>query len=345
MVPVHNGGREFQDCLDSLAQYRDQFEELIVVNDGSTDDSLERATAAGARVLSIDSRRGPSRGRNAGALSATGDIVLFLDADVCVGPETIPRIRRRFDEEPALGAVFGSYDSEPSAPGLVSQFRNLLHCFVHQTSKRRASTFWAGCGAMRRTVFQASGGFHPDYSTACVEDLELGMRLNRAGVEIALDPAIQVKHLKQWTAGQMIATDIWQRGVPWTQLILNSRCMPNDLNLRSSARASVALTALIGLQASILALAPARGLHANVTGPALVLLAAAASVLLLNNAFYRFLSDRRGFRFAVVCFPLHLIHFFCCGLAFVFGCAAYCWQSLGVSAASRPLPDSRGAED
>ncbi len=57
--------------------------------------------------------------------------------------------------DPALTALFGSYDDAPAAPGLVSQYRNLLHHFVHQQGVfrdeiRPAHTFWTGCGMIRR---------------------------------------------------------------------------------------------------------------------------------------------------------------------------------------------------
>ena len=57
-------------------------------------------------------------------------------------------------EEPGIAAVFGSYDDEPGAPNLVSQYRNLLHHFVHQTGRTEASTFWTGCGAVRRDALR-----------------------------------------------------------------------------------------------------------------------------------------------------------------------------------------------
>lgn len=298
------------------------------MDDGSTDDALSNAVELGARILRVASRQGPAHGRNMGAQSTTGDVVLLLDADVCLGANTISGIRKRFEEDPELGAVFGSYDSEPSAPGLVSQFRNLLHFYVHQTSNHRASTFWAGCGAIRRRVFLKSGGFDVAYSTPCVEDLELGMRLTREGVRIALDPSIQVKHLKRWTLWGMIATDIWHRGVPWTRLILESHQMPNDLNLRLGARASVAMTALLCFQMALLA---ARGAHTPTLAQVLVFLAALASIVMLNLPFYRFLAARRQLWFAVLSVPLHLIHFLCCGTSVVFGVVIHYWTNLGVS--------------
>jgi hypothetical protein len=59
-----------------------------------------------------------------------------------------------------------------------------------------------------------------------------------------LDPKIQVQHLKRWTFFGMLWTDIFDRGIPWTRLILRNGSMPNDLNLRASQRASIAAAAM-----------------------------------------------------------------------------------------------------
>jgi GT2 family glycosyltransferase len=324
VIPVYNGGLHVRDCLATLAQQREHFGELLVVNDGSTDDALECAAEFGAGVLTVASRRGPANGRNLGALAATGDILLFIDADVRVHSDTISKVRQRFEDDPELGAVFGSYDTEPHAPQLVSQFRNLLHCFIHQTSHQRASTFWTGCGAIRREIFLQSKGFDP--ACTCLEDIELGTRLARSGVRIALDPAIQVKHLKRWTLWRMVVTDIRHRGIYWTRLILASKQMPNDLNLRMSSRASVAMTGLLCVL-PLAAAARSRVGHTSLleaTALGLVL----AFILLLNLPFYRFLAARRGLRLAAVGVPLHLIYFFCCGTAFCIGTAMHCWSQL-----------------
>ena len=251
ILSVHNGGGQLRDCLAALARHHDQFSEVIVVDDGSTDDTIAFLEEFGARLLKVGSRKGPANGRNLGALAASSEILLFLDADVCIGESTIPRIRRRFELDAGLGAVFGSYDNAPRATQLVSQFRNLLHYFVHQTSREHASTFWSGCGAIRREIFLRSAGFDACYAMPSVEDIELGSRLVRSGVRIALDPAIQVNHLKRWTLPKMVMTDIWWRGMHWTRLILVSGRMPNDLNLRYSSRFSVALAGLACVLAAV----------------------------------------------------------------------------------------------
>src|SRR5262249_27642353 len=138
--------------------------ELIVVDDGSTDGSGALAESFGAVVVRSATALGPAAARNTGARTATAPLVFFLDADVAVHPETLQKAVARFDADPALAALFGSYDDSPSAPGLVSQFRNLLHHHVHQqgtfvNEARPARTFWTGCGAIRRQVFLDFGGF------------------------------------------------------------------------------------------------------------------------------------------------------------------------------------------
>src|SRR6185436_3746045 len=96
---------------------------------------------------------GAAAARNAGASEAQATILLFVDADVAVAPGTVARLLAWFETQPDLDAVFGSYDDRPARAGLVSQFRNLLHHYVHQHGNPEAATFWAGFGAVRRDAF------------------------------------------------------------------------------------------------------------------------------------------------------------------------------------------------
>ena len=245
VIPAFNCAEQLRRALTSLSRSTFDDFEVIVVNDGSTDGTRDVAAAAGARVLDMPAQRGPAAARNAGVEIARGQYLIFLDADVCVTRRTIERLVRTLDKHPSFAAVFGSYDAAPSAGNLISQYRNLVHHFVHQTSSRHASTFWAGCGAVRRSVFDAVGGFDERYARPCVEDIEFGMRIRQAGFRILLDRDIQVTHLKQWHLWTMLVTDVFARGVPWTRLILREGAMPNDLNLKTSQRVSAVLAACL----------------------------------------------------------------------------------------------------
>jgi GT2 family glycosyltransferase len=128
---------------------------------------------------------------------------------------TFVRIRAAFDQDPGLTAIFGAYDDNPMSGSLLSDFRNLLHHYVHSEGAGVASTFWTGLGAIRRDSFLSLGGF--DETAAWIRGIELGARLRRAGCVIVLDPSIQAAHLKRWTLGSMVQTDTALRAAagPW----------------------------------------------------------------------------------------------------------------------------------
>ena len=253
IIPVYNAEVYLRQCLASLAASDDPALECIVVDDGSTDGSRDVAREFGALVLSTDGRKGPALARNIGARAARGEILFFVDSDVCVQPETVSRIAAEFTMNPDVDAVMGSYDRWPSAKNFMSQYRNLMHHYVHQRSRREAVTFWAGCGAVRRQVFLDFGGFDEAYQSPAIEDIELGYRLAAAGRKLVLCSDIEVKHLKRWEFGSVMKTDFFYRALPWSELTFRSGWMPNDLNLRISQRISVVLGGLLGALGAYLA--------------------------------------------------------------------------------------------
>lgn len=251
VIPVHNAPAHLEKCLSKLFASVDPPEEVIVVDDGSTDATPEVARKFDVRLLTEAERQGPAAARNLGARQASGDVLYFIDADVLVRPDTTGRIRAAFAEDDKLDALVGSYDDAPESADFLSQYKNLMHHFVHQRSRRDACTFWSGCGAIRREVFLEHGGFDESYERPAIEDIELGYRLFQAKRKMILDPAIQVKHLKKWTFWGLLKSDVLDRGIPWTELILRDKRMPNDLNLQLSQRVSVALAfVLVALAAA-----------------------------------------------------------------------------------------------
>lgn len=301
VVPVYNDARNLAACLDALGAAAPADSEIIVVDDASTDESGAVATAAGARVIRKGRNTGPAAARNAGAAAARHEILLFVDSDVALASDAVCRVRATFEQQPGVAAVFGSYDAAPRAQGVVAQYRNLLHHFVHQNGNREAETFWAGCGAIRRPTFLACGGFNEEPLFArSIEDIELGYRLKRAGHRILLDKHMLATHLKAWTLASMVRTDIFHRAIPWSHLIIKTRSAPNDLNLKAAQRVSAAL---VLLALGCLALAPIRLIFVVPAAAALI------AVVGLNRKLYRFFLDRRGARFAASAVLLHLLYY------------------------------------
>jgi GT2 family glycosyltransferase len=309
IVPVYNGGDKFRRCLSSLTEATPSFEELIVIANGDTDGSRRIAEESNAIVLKFPAPMGPARARNLGARSAHGDILIFVDADVAVSPDTMARVKSAFSNDPELAALFGSYDDEPSASNFLSQYKNLLHHYVHQTAKEDASTFWGACGAIRRSVFVAMGGFDEIYDRPSIEDIELGYRLTQAGHKVRLCKDLKVKHLKRWTLTSLLHSDFYDRALPWTELILREKRFINDLNLRRSSRISVMLT--YGLLAALIGSYWWSGSFA-------IALGLAFSLLGINAPLYRFFSSKRGPYFALKTIPCHWCYYFYSGAAFMF---------------------------
>lgn len=153
IIPVYNSEEHLRACLAHLARSTVSALECIVVDDGSTDGSVAAARESGATVLCTGRRRGPAYARNLGARAARGALLFFLDADVCVHADTLERVDADFAEDPGLDALIGSYDPAPLSPDFISQYRNLMHCYVHQTSRSQACTFWSGCGLFGNPSF------------------------------------------------------------------------------------------------------------------------------------------------------------------------------------------------
>lgn len=312
IIPVHNGEKFLPGCLDALLANSYRERELIVVDDCSTDRSVNISREKGALVFATPRQSGPGAARNLGAQKARGEVLLFIDADVVVKPDTLERVAADFMDQPEIAAVFGSYDDEPGEKNFISQYKNLFHRFVHQQARSQAETFWAGCGAVRRDAFMSLNGFDAErYPRPAIEDIELGYRLRRNGYHILLDKELQAKHLKRWNLRSMLHADIFCRAVPWSMLIFESKGMVNDLNLQTSDRVSAGL---LGLSLLLLPF--------SVFRPQLLLLVIAllATIAVINHKFYRFFFRRKGLAFAILVFPLHLLYYLYSSVTFVL-----CW--------------------
>jgi glycosyltransferase involved in cell wall biosynthesis len=290
IVPATDGPRTLARALKAIAAADWGPDELIVVDNASAP--------------------GPAAARNAGALQAGGDLLVFVDADVEVHGDAFVRIRQAFAADEDLTALFGSYDDDPEGTSLVSSFRNLLHHHVHQRSPGQASTFWVGLGAIRRAAFLGSGGFDFErYPRSSIEDIELGARLVRRGALIVLDPELQGKHLKRWTATTMIRTDLLRRGAPWIELLLRERRVAAALNLCWRSRASACMTGSL-----VWALARRSRTAA---------ILATAGMLAVNGDLYALLVRRRGPRMAVAGPPLLALHDLTALASLPLGCAMF----------------------
>lgn len=325
IIPVYNDSANLAICYRALAASTRLPEQVIVADDGSTQPLPDHPAELAVQVVRLEpGPQGSAVARNHALRLATGSLIVCVDADVAVHPDALERLERLMEEHPQVAAAFGSYDDAPGDSHWVSRYKNLLHHWVHQHGATEAGTFWTGLSVIRRDVLESLGGY--DTTVRTLRDIELGMRMRRRGLRIRLAPEIQGTHLKRWTLRSMLRSDILDRAVPWTRMIVRSRRLPSDLNLAPSSRVAATL-AWIGLSMLLAALWQPWALAWA--------LAALVGVVALNRSLYAFMYGHGGAGFVLGAVGLHLLYLLYSSATFGLVVAHTLWQER-LGAAKRP---------
>lgn len=193
IIPALNEAAVLPRCLESLRRLLEPGPafEVIVADGGSVDGTATIVEQAGVRLVRASSST-PGAVRNAGAATASGDFLVFLDADCVVGPDWLREAVRLFQASPE-NVVFGAISHPASdAPFITRAWR--------ATAQRPSGVATAvpGSGLMvPRELFRSLGGFDP--SMWCGEDSEFCLRAAAAGAAIRLERTLAVTHLRDPT--------------------------------------------------------------------------------------------------------------------------------------------------
>ena len=170
VVPTRNSARTISACVMSLRNQAYDNVEIVVVDNESTDDTAQRALAAGADRVII---AGPERcaQRNRGARESTGAFVVFIDSDMVMEPAIAAQIVDAFESHPHLGALI--IPEQSFGDGFWTKCRDLeKSLYVGNESVEAARAF-------RREVFEAVGGWNENLTAA--EDWDLDDRIRAHG--------------------------------------------------------------------------------------------------------------------------------------------------------------------
>jgi len=199
VIPVKDRADELQRCLTSLSllNYPQEKLQIIVVDDGSSDDSPLVAQRFGAVVVpSGGTGRGPAAARNVGASKASGEILAFIDSDCSASPEWLNELLPAFDNL-AMAAVGGQVDGMCTASA-IDRYESIMSSLSLGSRERTGSggddTFYLpSCNLLvRRTAFRSANGFRDEMHVG--EDVDLTWRLRDNGWTIAYLPAGNVLH-------------------------------------------------------------------------------------------------------------------------------------------------------
>lgn len=312
IIPVYNGAKTLGFCLESVFKSSYPKFECIVVDDHSNDYSLEIAEGFDTKIIKLDKQQGAAYARNQGAEAAEGDILLFVDADVTIYPDSIDKVIKAFENHPEISALFGSYDDQPGSSNFLSQYRNLFHHYIHQTSLEDASTFWTGCGAIKREIFFKVGKFNE--SRRMMEDIELGYKLKSKNYRILLTKNLTVKHLKHYSFLNLLKSDLFDRAIPWTVLMLSNKQYTRDLNLKPAYKLS-AMSLILLIICGLLSI---KSVWFMLGIPILLFF-----FFLMNSDFYNFFLKKKGPLFVLNVIPLHFLYYLYSSLGFIIGYYKY----------------------
>src|SRR5579871_3764158 len=193
IIPTFNGASRIGNCLEALLQQTHPPEtEIVVVNDGSTDNTTEVVGRYPVRLIS-QANAGPAAARNRGAREAKGSIILFTDDD-CVPIQDWLAIMVEPFKDPETVGVKGVYRT--SQKGLIARFVQIEYEDRYRLMERLPSidfidTYSAG---FRRDRFLDMGGYDTSFPVACAEDVELSYRMSARGWKMKFVPAAVVYH-------------------------------------------------------------------------------------------------------------------------------------------------------
>ncbi len=192
IIPNYNYARTLDLCLSALERQDYPRIEVIVVDDRSTDDSVEIAHRHGVRVLVTDTNIGAPAARNLGVEHARGEVLFFLDSDVALTPDTVGNAVALLTSDPTLGVVCGTYEPEPLIPdSRVERYRSLqLHYWISGDAGD-ITTIYSAIFAMWTRVFHEIGPLNPALRHS--ENADYGHRITQR-YRIVLDTAIRGAH-------------------------------------------------------------------------------------------------------------------------------------------------------
>ena len=293
IIPAYNAARTLPQTLAALNAAQPPPLEVLVVDDGSTDETAHIAADADARIMRLEKNVGAAAAKNRGADNARGAILFFTDADIVPPPDAIALIQKAM-QDPQTGGIVGLLDENIPHHNWASQYKNLWMNFTYArfVGVERIGLFYTSVAAIRRDVFLKLGGFDENYRGASIaEDTEFGQRAWGQGIHIRLEPKLRVTHLKVYTWRNVLRED-FRRAYALTLMRLRKRGAPfftsvplfYQLAVPTIYLAALCALAAIALQNMLLASA------------ALVLL---VLFFLLNVSLLRFLGQKRGIGFAL----------------------------------------------
>jgi glycosyltransferase involved in cell wall biosynthesis len=194
ILPTFNGASRIGNCLDSLVkQTGGRDVEILVVDDGSTDNTANVVSGYPSVRLIAQANAGPASARNRGASEAKGAILLFTDDDCVPMPDWLEAMLGPFSDPEVVGAkgVYRTRQTSLAARFVQIEYEDKYRLMAGVSSIDFIDTYSA---AFRRDRFLEMAGYDTSFPVACAEDIELSYRMSARGWKMKFVPAAIVYH-------------------------------------------------------------------------------------------------------------------------------------------------------
>ncbi len=194
IIPTFNGASRIGNCLDALLKQTGEHDaEILVVNDGSTDDIAEVVAGYPSVRMITQSNAGPAAARNRGALEAKGTIILFTDDDCVPMADWLAAMIAPFADANVVGVkgVYRTHQRQIAARFVQIEYEDKYRLMSDRASIDFIDTYSAG---FRRDRFLEMDGYDTSFPLACAEDIELSYRMSARGWTMRFVPAAMVYH-------------------------------------------------------------------------------------------------------------------------------------------------------
>jgi glycosyltransferase involved in cell wall biosynthesis len=305
IVPVHNGGRYLEKSLPAIFNSDYPNFEVIVVNDASTDNTIQVAKRFPCSLINIEKNQGPANARNVGAEKAKGEILVYFDADIVIERNTLSKFAAAH-ANPRIKVCQTQVSPNSINKGFSQNVLATIWNYqldIMETNPTFLSTM--SC-SIDKKVFEEVGGFNTQFKYAGGEEFEMGKVLKQHGYDIYLDQSIVVHH--HFPGFFKRCKILFKRSAIYSDLILRKQINSN----KGNGTASQAVNALLAC-ASLATL-----IGSFFFTPLLAIFAVfIGSQLAIDGNMYAHIAKKRNTLFSIASIPSTLAWNLIMGLAII----------------------------
>lgn len=321
IIPNRNGAATIgKSVAAALTSRHDNFE-VIVVDDGSEDDSVEVIKGLPCRLIRLAQHGGAAKARNTGARHSRGDVLFFTDADCLLQRDSLAIAGETLARAGPNAVAGGTYTALPHDRRFFSIFQSVFIHYCETRNPQRPDYLATHALAIPAQVFMQSRGFREEF-LPILEDVEFSHRLRRMGYSLVMNPALQVQHIFNFSLSRSLANAVVKTKY-WTLYSIRNGDLLADSGTASLSLKLNAAVYFLGLLLLLL-------FFATGSMPLLSALAAATALNLYGNrGLLRAFFDAGGIGFGLGAAAYYLLLY---PLAVGMGACAGMLKYLGKSA-------------